>query len=133
MPSRKRSHREADSATAEPEQPNENSLIHKLRNSFYFANLYQWICIFGKVVKLDDNMDIAVRSRPAQCLRATKIESRTDCALLQDLETECLKHGSMALQDIGLTLLKHISSHRGLTYVVHAIPSFHGDAGIDSC
>lgn len=63
MPSRKRSRREAESATAEPEQPKEDSLVQKLRNSFYFANLYQWICIFGKVVKLDDNMDIAVRSR----------------------------------------------------------------------
>lgn len=39
----------------------------------------------------------------------------------QDLETECLKHGSTALQEIGLSMLKHISSHRGLTYVPHAI------------
>ncbi|CAN8099066.1 unnamed protein product [Discula destructiva] len=95
MPSRKRSHREAESAApAEPQHPKEDSLIQKLRNSFYFANLYQWICIFGKVVKLDDNLDI------------------------EDLETECLKHGSMALQEIGLTLLKHISSHRGLTHAL---------------
>ncbi|ROW18351.1 hypothetical protein VPNG_00298 [Cytospora leucostoma] len=87
---RKRSLREADIAT--PEHPKENSLVHQLRNSFYFANLYQWICIFGKVVKIDDNLDI------------------------EDLETECLKHGSMALQDIGLSMLKHLSSHRGLTH-----------------
>lgn len=51
----------------------------------------------------------------------------------QDLETECLKHGSMALQDIGLTLLKHISSHRGLTYAFHAMQSIHAEIGADFC
>ncbi|KAJ4413774.1 hypothetical protein N0V82_008318 [Gnomoniopsis sp. IMI 355080] len=94
MPSRKRSFREAESAPSVPEQRKDDSLIHKLRNSFYFANLYQWICIFGKVVKVDDNLDIA------------------------DLEAECLKHGSIALQEIGLSLLKHISSHRGLSHAL---------------
>ncbi|ROW11135.1 hypothetical protein VMCG_01387 [Cytospora schulzeri] len=92
---RKRSLREADIAPPperEPQNTKENSLINQLRNSFYFANLYQWICIFGKVVKIDDNLDI------------------------EDLETECLKPGSMALQDIGLSMLKHLSSHRGLRH-----------------
>jgi hypothetical protein len=37
----------------------------------------------------------------------------------QDLETECLKPGpSEKLLDIGLALLKFVSSHRGLTYVL---------------
>ncbi|KAG8164813.1 hypothetical protein KVR01_005088 [Diaporthe batatas] len=90
MSSRKRNLREANIAS--PHETQEESLIHQLRNSFYFANLYQWICIFGKVVKIDDNLDI------------------------EDLETECLKPGSMALQDIGLSMLKHLSSHRGLTH-----------------
>lgn len=122
MPSRKRSLREAESAPSEPEQRNEHSLIQKLRNSFYFANLYQWICIFGKVVKVDDNLDIAVRFW-------RKYGSRQPCKFMltctfpQDLETECLKHGSMALQEIGLSLLKHISSHRGLSYVPQSIDS----------
>lgn len=31
------------------------------------------------------------------------------------LETECLKHHSTVLLDIGLALLKSVSSHRGLT------------------
>ncbi|PSR81618.1 hypothetical protein BD289DRAFT_484336 [Coniella lustricola] len=92
MPSRKRTLQEAESAPTEQLKP--DSLILRLRNCFHFANLYQWICIFGKVVKIDDNLDI------------------------EDLETECLKHGSMALQDIGLALLKHISSHRGLTHEI---------------
>lgn len=73
MPSRKRSRREAESTPPEPEKPNDTSLIHKLRNSFYFANLYQWICIFGKVVKLDDNMDIAVRSRRKHCAHKEQV------------------------------------------------------------
>jgi hypothetical protein len=38
--------------------------------------------------------------------------------LAQELETECLKSGPLdKLEEIGLTLLKWISSHRGLTYV----------------
>lgn len=75
MSSRKRSLREANIAS--PQESQEESLIHKLRNSFYFANLYQWICIFGKVVKIDDNLDVEVRAyrpqipamrpRPCEC------------------------------------------------------------------
>lgn len=116
MPSRKRSLREAESAPSEPEQRKEDSLIQTLRNSFYFANLYQWICIFGKVVKVDDNLDIAVRFWRKHGLRQ-RCKLVLTCKFRQDLETECLKHGSMALQEIGLSLLKHISSHRGLSYV----------------
>jgi hypothetical protein len=42
----------------------------------------------------------------------------------QDLETECLKPGpSEKLLDIGLTLLRFVSSHRGLTYVLSS-PTF---------
>lgn len=37
---------------------------------------------------------------------------------LQELETECLKTGSSdKLAEIGLALLKFVSSHRGLTCV----------------
>lgn len=36
--------------------------------------------------------------------------------LKQDMETECLKPNSTILNDIGLGLLKLVSSHRGLTY-----------------
>lgn len=60
MSSRKRSLREANITPVQ--QSHEESLIQNLRNSFYFANLYQWICIFGKVVKIDDNLDIEVRA-----------------------------------------------------------------------
>lgn len=35
---------------------------------------------------------------------------------MQDLETACLNPDSTMLLDIGLALLKLVSSHRGLTY-----------------
>jgi len=38
----------------------EYSMLQKIRNTWQFANLYQWICLFGKVVKIDDNLDIDV-------------------------------------------------------------------------
>jgi hypothetical protein len=38
---------------------------------------------------------------------------------LQELESECLKpQPSEKLAQIGLALLKHVSSHKGLTYVL---------------
>lgn len=120
MPSRKRSLQEVD--TASSEQPKDSSLIHRLRNSFYFANLYQWICIFGKVVKIDDNLGIEVRALGID-VPITNATPALLTFILQDLETECLKHGSMALQEIGLSMLKHLSSHRGLTYVCQHTPS----------
>jgi hypothetical protein len=86
---RKRSHTEANGeaklSVAEP------SLLQRIRNMWQFANLCQWIFLFGSIVKVDDNFDV------------------------EDLEAECLKPHSTALQDIGFSLLKYLSSHRGLT------------------
>lgn len=51
---------------------------------------------------------------------ATAIEGGDVLTLLfvQDLETECVKpQPSEKLAQIGLQLLKYVSSHRGLTYV----------------
>lgn len=73
------------------ETPKELSLLQRIRNTWQFANLFQWIYLFGKVVKIDDSLDI------------------------DDLEAECLKPRSPVLVDIGLALLKFVSSHRGLT------------------
>ncbi|KAL2157439.1 hypothetical protein VTH06DRAFT_6131 [Thermothelomyces fergusii] len=87
---RKRSLQELGTDDAQDQaQP---SMLHRLRNMWQFANLYQFIMLFGQALKLDDNLDI------------------------EDLEAECLKPGSMALQEIGLGLLKFLSSHRGLTH-----------------
>ncbi|GKT39954.1 reticulocyte-binding protein 2 a [Colletotrichum spaethianum] len=85
--SRKRTLQEAEDATHD-----EPSLLHRIRNQWQFANLCQWIYLFGKVVKIDDNLDT------------------------EDIEAECLKPNAPVLQDIGLALLKFISSHRGLTH-----------------
>ncbi|KAJ9157768.1 Reticulocyte-binding protein 2 a [Pleurostoma richardsiae] len=90
MPSaRKRTIHEVD---GDGDQPKEPSMLYRLRNMWQFANLFQWIMIFGKALKIDDNIDI------------------------EDLEAECLKPDSMALREIGLALLKFLSSHRGLTH-----------------
>ncbi|KAK4040525.1 hypothetical protein C8A01DRAFT_15633 [Parachaetomium inaequale] len=87
---RKRSLQEPSSDNAQ--RPAEPSVLHRIRNMWQFANLFQFILLFGQALKLDDNLDI------------------------EDLEAECLKPGSTALQDIGLGFLKFLSSHRGLTH-----------------
>lgn len=43
-----------------PDQSKEASLLHRIRNMWQFANLFQWIYLFGKVVKIDDSIDIDV-------------------------------------------------------------------------
>ncbi|KAI8629387.1 hypothetical protein F5Y19DRAFT_464553 [Xylariaceae sp. FL1651] len=91
--SRKRALRdiELDTDTDTPQPSNESTLLQRVRNSWQFANLFQWIYLFGRVVKIDESIDI------------------------DDLEAECLKPQSSVLVDIGLALLKFVSSHRGLT------------------
>ncbi|TAQ88317.1 hypothetical protein B7494_g3340 [Chlorociboria aeruginascens] len=85
--SRKRGRQEMEA----PEPVKEPTLIEGLRNMWEFANLAQWIFTFGTAVKLDENLDI------------------------EELEMECLKSDSTVLPEIGLALLKFVSSHRGLT------------------
>ncbi|KAL5120314.1 hypothetical protein ACEQ8H_001872 [Pleosporales sp. CAS-2024a] len=88
MPARKRARdeMEADGAVQEP------STLQRLRNMWQFANLAQYISLFGDAVKIDSDFDI------------------------EELERECLKpQASEKLAQIGLALLKHVSSHKGLT------------------
>ncbi|KAL1894990.1 hypothetical protein Cpir12675_003449 [Ceratocystis pirilliformis] len=66
--------------------------LQRLRNNWYFANLCQWIYLFGQAVKIPDEIDVDV------------------------LEAECLKQRSIVLLDVGLCLLKYLSSHRGLNH-----------------
>jgi hypothetical protein len=42
------------------EPPKEPSLLDRIRNMWEFANLAQWIFIFGRAVKIDENLDIEV-------------------------------------------------------------------------
>ncbi|KIX04653.1 uncharacterized protein Z518_05523 [Rhinocladiella mackenziei CBS 650.93] len=89
---RKRTHDEMDAQEPE-EKKSEPSLLHRIRNMWEFASVMQYIFLFGKAVKIDEDFDI------------------------EDFENECLKPGySEKLEEIGLTLLKWISSHRGLNY-----------------
>lgn len=42
------------------EPSSEHSHLDRIRDMWEFANLNQWIFIFGKAVKIDENMDIEV-------------------------------------------------------------------------
>ncbi|KAJ8125643.1 hypothetical protein O1611_g7995 [Lasiodiplodia mahajangana] len=90
--SRKRALRDIEADEAAQQPPSESDLLQRIRNSWQFANLFQWIYLFGRAVKIDESIDI------------------------DDLEAECLKPQSTVLVDIGLALLKFVSSHRGLTH-----------------
>ncbi|OAA61146.1 phd finger domain protein [Niveomyces insectorum RCEF 264] len=80
------------SGPSQPPQPSAvPTTLPRLRNMWQFACICQWFYIFGGVVKLGD-LDI------------------------EELEAACLNPHSNALQDIGLALLKYLSSYRGLTH-----------------
>ncbi|CAF9910533.1 MAG: hypothetical protein HETSPECPRED_010091 [Heterodermia speciosa] len=92
MPARKRGRAEMESSAEPAQSPQDDNMLVRLRNMWEFSNLMQYIFIFGKAVKIDEDFDI------------------------EDLETECLKpEPSEKLSEIGLALLKYVSSHRGLT------------------
>ena len=56
MVARKRAYEEMESS----ECSFEPSLLVKIRNTWEFANLMQYIYIFGKAVKIDEDLDIEV-------------------------------------------------------------------------
>lgn len=56
MPSRKR----VTAPTDDESNDEPPSLLHRIRNMWQFANLCQWIYIFGKAAKIDDSIDIEV-------------------------------------------------------------------------
>ena len=43
-----------------PDPPKERTLLERLRNMWEFANLMQYIYLFGKAVKIDEDFDIEV-------------------------------------------------------------------------
>ncbi len=85
-------------------------LLQRIRNMWEFANLCQWIYIFGKAAKIDEALEIEVRG----AYSAIPDSAYTNCTAIQDIENECLKPSSTVLSDIALALLKLVSSHRGL-------------------
>lgn len=62
MVSRKRAHSEMETATPKREQPaaEEPSLLQRIRNSWEFASLMQYIFFFGKVMKIDEDLGVEV-------------------------------------------------------------------------
>ncbi|KAL9041763.1 MAG: hypothetical protein Q9214_003995 [Letrouitia sp. 1 TL-2023] len=88
MSSRKRGRAEMEASESSPEL----DLLYRIRSTWEFANLMQYIFFFGKAVKIDEDLTI------------------------EDLEIECVKpEPSQKLAEIGLALLKYVSWHRGLT------------------
>ena len=59
MVSRKRTHSEVDAAP-EQQPSGEPGLLHRLRNCWEFANLMQFISMFGKIMKIDEDFGIEV-------------------------------------------------------------------------
>jgi hypothetical protein len=60
--SRKRGRQEVEEAVEAPTPaPKEPGLLERIRNMWQFANLAQWIFLFGKAVKLEEDLDIEVR------------------------------------------------------------------------
>lgn len=47
-------------APAEPEE--QPGLLHRLRNCWEFANLMQFITMFGRLMKIDEDFEIDVRA-----------------------------------------------------------------------
>lgn len=74
--------------TVEPPAPvsAKPTRLERLRNMWEFANLAQWVSLFGKAVKIDENLDIEVRNRrvPVACERRRrdiKLNSALTCKL----------------------------------------------------
>ena len=57
MPSRK----QADDTMDGGSSSSPALLLQRIRNMWEFANLCQWIYIFGKAVKIDESLEIDVR------------------------------------------------------------------------
>jgi hypothetical protein len=75
MPARKRARDEMEVEEA-VEQP---STLKRLRNMWQFANLAQYISLFGDAVKIDKDFDIEVR--PACARRRYECARRDDEAI----------------------------------------------------
>lgn len=56
--------RKRDRAEMESSEPRDVSLLDRLRNMWQFANLMQYIFIFGKAVKIDEDFTIEVKFSP---------------------------------------------------------------------
>ena len=81
MGPRKRGRDEMESS--EPAPAPERSLLEKIRSTWEFANIMQYIFIFGKAVKIDEDLTIEVRS-PAR-ISALYLVSATPVLILHEI------------------------------------------------
>lgn len=58
------------------EPPKERSLLDRIRNMWEFANLAQWIFIFGRAVKIDENLDVEVSLSTSAVYTNTSLGTR---------------------------------------------------------
>lgn len=65
---RKRTRDEMEASEPE-EKVQEQSLLHRIRNMWEFASVMQYIFMFGKAIKIDEDFDIEV------CLDCVKSSS----------------------------------------------------------
>jgi hypothetical protein len=56
MPSKRRAVEAVEEHTEDTSSP----FLHRLRNMWEFANLCQWIYLFGKAAKIDESIDVEV-------------------------------------------------------------------------
>ena len=63
MPARKRGRAEMETAPElpPPSPPQAPSLLMQIRNRWEFANLVQYIYLFGDALKIDKEIDVEVR------------------------------------------------------------------------
>ena len=62
MPGRKRKIQEVDTETVPQASEPVPDTLRRLRNMWEFASLMQYLYLFGKAVKVDDDLDIDVSS-----------------------------------------------------------------------
>ena len=72
-PARKRGRQEMEAAEA----PKEPTLLERIRNMWEFAALNQWIFIFGRAVKIDEDLDIEVSLPTATAPCTSSLIART--------------------------------------------------------
>lgn len=85
MPSlRKRPHEEVSGErvdTPKRDTPrkaaHEPSMLDRIRGMWQFANLYQWIMLFGKAIRIDDDFDIEVSGCQGALFIGSRVPSLT--------------------------------------------------------
>ncbi|KAL1618917.1 hypothetical protein SLS54_007033 [Diplodia seriata] len=89
MPARKRARQEVEQEEQPPNQ--EPTKLEKLRNTWEFASLVQYIYTFGNVVKIDEDIDVDVSISPQPSAACTPYTPMLDVSnSVQELEAECL-------------------------------------------